>query len=128
MIHVQRINILYKNPMFIPRKRSSSYSSWNLCTTAHRNIIQGFHHKHLRDYSAFFFIDMELCHVNVDEYMHGKSASMLMVWDEAIDKGWGIFVIYRIMDHVLNGLAYIHSLDKVHRDIIFPNDKDLERN
>jgi serine/threonine protein kinase len=71
---------------------------------------------------------MELCDMNMDEYIHGKSVPMLMAWDEAIKKHWGIFVIYRIMDHVLNGLAYIHGHDEVHRDITPPNRKYLERN
>src|SRR5271163_3797641 len=89
-----------------------------LCRTSHPNIIQIFRHDKLHPNSEFYFIDMELCDCNLEEYIYGRKRPLrLMSWDTAIAHGEGPFLVCVITLHIASGLKFIHEKDQVHRDL-----------
>lgn len=74
----------------------------------------------------YYYIDMELCDLNLDDYIHGdRQASFPMARAHAIN----IFVskdcsllekmrnVWTIMIHISQGLDFIHQNGQVHRDL-----------
>jgi len=64
------------------------------------------------------FIDMELCDIDLGQYIAGARGVVglhgLPIWDK---HNPDIFFIAAIMQQMLSGLAFIHSRNKVHRDL-----------
>jgi len=54
--------------------------------------------------SSHYFIDMEFCDKNLEEYIHETS-------NFEIDRIWSI------MKDISDGVSFIHSHDEVHRDL-----------
>jgi serine/threonine protein kinase len=69
--------------------------------------------------SAIYFIDMELCTINLEEYIQGSKIGVrgLIDWQTAGKEGQRQFLIFAIMQQLLSGLAFIHDHDEVHRDM-----------
>jgi len=90
-----------------------------LCKRGHENLIQIYEHGRLRPNLPFYFIDMELCDVNLDEYIRGDVTGVhgLLDWTKAVDEGQGQFQIFAIFQQILIGLTFIHELGEVHRDL-----------
>src|SRR5271163_1000164 len=88
-----------------------------LCRGSHPNIIEIFGHGRLRDNSVFYYIDMELCDSNLEEYIQGKKdIPRLLGWATAIEQGLGPFFLCSFMRQIVNGLKFIHEHSEVHRD------------
>lgn len=87
-----------------------------LCRDKHVNIIDVITHGQLRP--AYYFIDMELCDLNLDEYLDGRITGVygLLDWAKA-KQDHGKFLIVAIMQQLLSGLIFIHEHDEVHRDL-----------
>ena len=86
---------------------------------AHENIIEILRHGSLGEHTASYFIDTEYCDINLDEYICGKKTSVLHLQDYAAsieDKSISLFNC-ALMQQILSGLVFIHSLNKVHRDL-----------
>jgi|SRR5271155_903564 eukaryotic-like serine/threonine-protein kinase len=85
--------------------------------TAHPHIVSVFRQGEVKD-SALYYIDMELCNGNLDQFIRDRGASsstpiiIADVWD--------------IMVQITSGLAHIHSQGEVHRDIKPRNSKRVE--
>jgi serine/threonine protein kinase len=94
-----------------------------LCRNSHVNIIHVFEHGYLN--SASYFIDMELCELNLEEYIRGRKTGVygLLDWAKAIKRGHAIFLIVAIMQQLLSGLIFIHNHREVHRDLDPKNGK-----
>ena len=62
---------------------------------------------------------MELCNINLEEYILGSKIGIkgLIDWDIAGREGQRQFLIIAIMQQLLSGLAFIHRHDEVHRDM-----------
>ena len=62
---------------------------------------------------------MELCDINLDEYIHGHATIVrgLLKWDQALLDGQGPFLTCAIIQQILRGLVFIHGQDEVHRDL-----------
>jgi len=89
-----------------------------LCRSSHPNIIEIFRHGRLRHNSVFYYIDMELCDCNLEEYRQGrKSIPRVLSWAKAVECGEGPFFLCSIMRQVISGLKFIHAHDEVHRDL-----------
>jgi serine/threonine protein kinase len=88
-----------------------------LCTSKHPNIVQILGHGKLKEDGAFFYIDMELCDITLERYMHGEQVEDLVNWETIIRNDEVRLHAYNIMRDILRGLLYIHSLDEVHRDL-----------
>jgi len=70
------------------------------------HIVQVLRHGWLD--SSFYYFDMELCDLNLEQYILGGDESSI-TYD--INKLWDIF------REITRGLDYIHRLHHVHRDL-----------
>ena len=66
---------------------------------------------------------MEKCDVNLEEYIAGKQIEDLMNWPTASKELQIECAVTHIMSDILNGLAFIHSCNEVHRDVSPQNSK-----
>jgi|SRR5271155_3175323 len=88
----------------------------------HVNIIQVLNHGHLSN-PIFYFIDMELCDLNLHDYIHGQNPSELL---PHFSRGEGVkSVLWTVMSQIASGVEYIHRQNQVHRDIKPANDDAL---
>lgn len=96
-----------------------------LCNLGHENLIKIYEHDMLQPNHAVYFIDMELCEINLDEYIHGHLTDIhgLLNWDQVVCEGQESFLIYTIMQQILLGLIFIHGHDEVHHDLTPQNNK-----
>jgi len=86
---------------------------------AHRNIVQVVDHGLIWNY-GYYYIDMELCDMSLNDYLHPKlppdpSASL-----PCFIEGGGsnsLIQMWTIMSQIASGLEYIHRKGHVHRDI-----------
>jgi serine/threonine protein kinase len=99
MTHRQEINQAVENEIRAIRR---------LCEPSrNQNIVTVLRHGEVRD-AAFYYIDMELCDENLEEYMRRHTSS-----GAAMTK----LQICVIMRQIANGVAFIHENRLVHRDI-----------
>lgn len=89
-----------------------------LCKTRHPNIVQVFEYGKLKEDGMFFFIDMELCQTSLEAFLRGGVEVTGGSWKTICrdDKAM-VETSYIILQHILNGLFYIHALGEVHRDL-----------
>src|SRR5271154_4095534 len=76
--------------------------------TGHPQIVSVFRQGEVKN-SALYYIDMELCDGNLDQFMRDhlpSSTTPIHISD-----------IWNIMVQITSGLAYIHSFGEIHRDI-----------
>src|SRR5271154_106797 len=81
----------------------------------HVNIIQVLNHGPMSKH-IFYFIDMELCDLNLHDYIRGQNPSELPYFS----RGEGVKSVLQIgtvMSHIASGVQYIHCQNRVHRDI-----------
>lgn len=88
----------------------------------HRNLVHVLRHGWLDACQWKYFIDMELCQINLKWYIYeaedwvqlacprGNSATDEAMW-------WRSSEALRIMSQLADGLQYIHKLNQVHRDL-----------
>lgn len=85
---------------------------------SHNHIVMILAHGSLGECSGSYFIDMEYCDLNLDEYLHGKRTSLgLQDYETSIKEGHVSFFICAILQQIMSGLVFIHTHDKVHRDL-----------
>ena len=96
-----------------------------LCNKSHINIIQYIADGAIVSDSSYF-IDMELCDINLREYIEGThdvtGVHGLPPWNK---ENPDIFLVTAIMQQLLSGLKFMHERDKVHRDLDPKNGKAL---
>jgi serine/threonine protein kinase len=81
-----------------------------LCDGSNENIIEVIRTGDFEDLS-YAYIDMELCDLNLEEYIRSKWAlqpvegapSELDIWD--------------IMSQISSGIAFVHAKNEIHRDL-----------
>jgi serine/threonine protein kinase len=84
------------------------------------NIVTVLKHGDLPN-SNYYFIDMELCDVALNDYISqhwpspGDERAPFSLTKEHIQRVW------LIMENITNGVEYIHSMKYIHRDIKPPN-------
>lgn len=91
-----------------------------ICEKEHPNIVAVFKFGELCD-TSHYFIDMELCDLNLAEYIHRQTPpNPLESIPSFIKDGPPPFraqQIWNIMKQIANGVMYIHGLKQVHRDL-----------
>lgn len=82
----------------------------------------------------YYFIDMELCDLNLHDYIQGHRSMTLEVYDTLDPR---IFVppecdilekmrnVWAIMIHISQGLEFLHQYGQVHRDLKPRNSKSI---
>lgn len=88
-----------------------------LCKTDHPNIVQVLEYGQLNNNTAFYFIDMELCDATLENYLCGKHIEGLISWETIRQRRDVHKHAYKILQHIVNGLLYIHCLREVQRDL-----------
>jgi serine/threonine protein kinase len=90
-----------------------------LCRTGHPNIVQVLEYGTLKEDAMFFFIDMDLCEASLEEHLRGGiGVGGGPTW-ETVCKNEAVMVekSYIILQHIVNGLFYIHTMGEAHRDL-----------
>jgi serine/threonine protein kinase len=87
---------------------------------AHKNIVAILGHGEL-DNSSLYFIDMELCDLSLETYIHrveppNQSESIPYFIRDA-EPPLTALQICNVMIDIVSGLKYIHSHNEVHRDL-----------
>ena len=90
-----------------------------LCRSSHINIIDIYQHGVLQPPHTFYYIDMDLCDINLEQYIYSLKRGIhgLMDWSLAVEAGEGLFLICAIMQQLLSGLKFIHGHNEAHRDL-----------
>ena len=88
-----------------------------LCKSNHPNIVQVLGCGWLKPDGAFYFIDMELCEISLENYIQGGTINGLVDWNTVRIRDEVHEHAYKIMQQILNGLIYIHCRNEVHRDL-----------
>lgn len=85
----------------------------------HNHIVEILGHGSLGEHTGAYYIDMEYCEINLDQYLHGKGPPVINLVDckTAIEEGYLELFVFAIMQELLKGLEFIHSHGKVHRDL-----------
>ena len=103
------LSIPYLDPKIIANEARAVRE---LCTPgAHPNIIAVIMHGELPS-AQLYFIDMELCDINLSQYIHG-AITLPSIPNFTRDPQQ----IGQIMKHIASGVKYIHSRNVVHRDL-----------
>jgi serine/threonine protein kinase len=80
----------------------------------HVNIVQVLKHG-LMSNPALYFIDMELCHLTLHDFIHQK-ASLGDSSPDCFTRG-SVTQIWDVMSQIASGVQYVHREGQVHRDI-----------
>lgn len=95
-----------------------------LCAHGHKNIVNVRSHYLLQN-SPYYAIDMEFCELTLADYIRGNRelvATVPVLYDS---KGTANYdplalkwhAIGTIMQHICQGLSFIHSCNEIHRDL-----------
>src|SRR5271155_1660154 len=91
-----------------------------LCSNGgHPNIINILHHGWLNK-DQWYYFDMELCAMNLEDFIHGPYIETLggQYFDPTyLGNEHECLKLWNIMRDITSGLDYIHSLREVHRDL-----------
>ena len=87
-----------------------------LCSIRHEHIVHVYTHGTLNPNSSYYCIDMELCSMNLEEYIQGKKTAGLRYWFPASTPE-DLLNVLEIMIQIMTGLSYIHGANEVHRDL-----------
>lgn len=85
-----------------------------LCTHYVDNIVRVLRHDFLPQ-SVFYYIDMELCEFNLEDFIREGWPDGPVVGPRFASRE--IFVVWNILRDIMKGLAFIHNLKEVHRDM-----------
>lgn len=89
-----------------------------LCNGSHQNVIKVFCHGLLRPGRSVYFIDMEMCDANLEEFVAGQTQFQELInWPKASKSLRIRYALNDVMKQILEGLIFIHSHDEVHRDL-----------
>ena len=90
-----------------------------------RNIVSVFNHGWLKK-SPYYFIDMELCDLNLETFIYSEYISgfqKIFNPDSEPSKEVRVRNMWPIMLDIVHGLQFIHRHGQVHRDIKPRNSK-----
>jgi serine/threonine protein kinase len=90
-----------------------------LCTAGHKNIVNVLDQDWL-GMSQHYYIDMELCDINLETYIQTRSSIELPFHEPAFvseDSGLHTWNLWTIGSHISQGLAFIHKRNFSHRDL-----------
>jgi serine/threonine protein kinase len=97
-----------------------------VCMAEHQNIVQVIQHDWFES-SSGYFIDMELCSLTLHDYIHNRAPFIeknpdlanhgpIFVSDDC-SAHLKLLNIWSIINHIAQGLEFIHQEHYTHRDI-----------
>ena len=90
---------------------------------SHPHIVEVLRMGELRN-SSNYFIDMELCDLNLEDYIYSrKSGGGLPFYNKAAKPPLRAQQIWYILIHIARGAKYMHLIGMVHRDLKPANSK-----
>jgi serine/threonine protein kinase len=85
----------------------------------HTNIVEVLNHGLLSNF-PYYFIDMELCDLNLHDYIHRETPTNPSESVPYFIRGVGsatILQIWTVMSQIASGVEYVHRQGHIHRDI-----------
>jgi len=83
----------------------------------HDNIVAIRQIGELRN-TRYYFIDMELCDLNLSQYIYGtKVSESVPYFVKNAPPPLKARQVWNVMIHIVSGLQYLHSLHVAHRDL-----------
>lgn len=85
----------------------------------HPNIIKVLQHGWLNGKGQYYFFDMELCEMNLEDYMQEHIASKLgpKYLDPIVNDELSCLSLWGIVRQITSGLEFIHKHRELHRDM-----------
>ena len=86
---------------------------------AHPNVVQVLSHGLIWNY-GYYYINMELCDMSLDDYIHPKSTLGPSNSLPYYVKGGGtdsMVQMWTVMSQIASGVEYIHGERQIHRDL-----------
>lgn len=80
------------------------------------HLITVYHHDKLLD-SPYYFIDMELCDMSLDQYIYEVQLDRDLHFQNSLPVRLDVSDIWKIMRDISDGVAFIHNHMEIHRDI-----------
>jgi len=85
------------------------------------NIVSILHHGWMAE-SVYYYIDMEVCGINLEEYIATPAATTYISSENPRLFGTkfgecGMWNAWDIMEQISGGVEFIHSCEQVHRDL-----------
>jgi serine/threonine protein kinase len=97
----------------------------------HLHIVEVLNHGDLRN-TEYYFIDMELCDLNLDKYIHRTNlpdpSESIPHFIKNAPPPMKAQQIWNIMRQIASGVKYMHTLNVVHRDLKPANGKSFPHN
>jgi serine/threonine protein kinase len=85
------------------------------------NVVSIYNHGRLQADSLHYFLDLELCDFNLEQYISGKWTPALQPrvhnLTDCVKPDVKMAQIWKIMEDILGGLVFIHFKSEVHRDL-----------
>ena len=88
-----------------------------LCTGSNKHVVEVYQQGRLAPDSAFYFIDMELCSINLLQYIKGSTPTLTIPEWKIPSQLEDILNLIDITTQILKGLGFIHLQNEVHRDL-----------
>jgi serine/threonine protein kinase len=89
-----------------------------------RYIIDVLRHGMLNDARSIYHIDMEICQINLHDYIHNRPSlgcESFLHKDVFVSQGSSPFVhvsnVWTIMNHISQAIAFVHKNKYLHRDL-----------
>lgn len=97
----------------------------SLRSGSNEHIVEIIGHGSLGVHTASYFIDMEYCGINLEEWIRGENTSVigLSEYKTLARERQLPFIVCAILQQILSGLIFIHNHGKVHRDLKPRNSK-----
>src|SRR5271169_2492118 len=89
----------------------------------HNNLVAILKHGRLLESWPFYYIDMEFCEGNLEDYIRGihpeRYAARLMSQFSSLGISYvgRVATIWDIMEQIASGICFIHICGQVHRDL-----------
>jgi len=89
----------------------------------HKNLVAVLKHERLSGSLPFYYIDMEICEGNLEDYIVGirpkgfVAAINPRLSSLGIDQIGREATIWDITEQIASGISYIHKCGEVHRDL-----------